>query len=345
VVNGDFEAGLEGWEVSGDERIRAAESQRELGVKWGKKMAGFASIGGDVRRQVLSQTQLSQKIETIPGHTYVLSAWANTAPSGGLRGNTRVRLLADPAGGGEFGGPNCSQWYWTDGKWMRFQHRFLATGQQATIALGLFRWYDADRASAYVDHVTLFDLGPAPAAASDPPTRTATMPSLVLVDPKVEADDRVEAHLSAPPGCVITGIGSRAHYDNVTTMWLRVQPLLPDGTLGQPEQIRGGWEADAGLEAEVLLPPGYVATGFGAAVAPEWDVKRFRVWGRPLLDDGTLGEEKEFRGGADLVSGVEKAVRVSPGRVLISAGLNCMHNDINGIRAASAELIHAATRK
>ena len=49
-------------------------------------------------------------------------------------------------------------------------------------------------------------------------------------------------------------------------------------------------------------------------------------------------EKKEFRGGADLVSGVEREVHTGPGRVLTSAGLNCMHNDINGIRADSAEL-------
>jgi len=113
--------------------------------------------------------------------------------------------------------------------------------------------------------------------------------------------------------------------------------------MGSPEYLRGGWEPDAGLEAQVELPPGYVATGFGAAIAPEWDVKRFRVWGRPLATDGSLGEEKEFRGGADLESGVERQVNLPAGRVLTSAGLNCMHNDINGIKAESAVLVRTAT--
>ncbi|MHC4543939.1 MAG: hypothetical protein ACYTDW_03695 [Planctomycetota bacterium] len=35
--------------------------------------------------------------------------------------------------------------------------------------------------------------------------------SVVLIDHKVEADDKVEAYLKAPPGYVITGLGSRAH--------------------------------------------------------------------------------------------------------------------------------------
>ncbi len=158
----------------------------------------------------------------------------------------------------------------------------------------------------------------------------------MLTNQQVEADDKVEARISAPPGYVITGIGSRAHYDNITTMWLRIQPLLPNGELGPPEHLRSGWEPDAPLEAEVTLPDGYVATGFGAAIAPEWDVKRFRVWGRPLSSSGSLGKEEEFRGGVDRESGVEKQVRLSPGRILTSTGLNCMHNDINGILATSA---------
>ena len=111
---------------------------------------------------------------------------------------------------------------------------------------------------------------------------------------------------------------------------------------GMPGFRSPGWEPDAGLEARIELPAGYVATGFGAGIAPEWDVKRFGVWGRPLLPDGTLGEEKLFRGGGDLKSGFEKAVRLDKGRVLTAAGLNCMFNDANGIRGTSARLSRAS---
>jgi hypothetical protein len=345
VVNGDFEEGWDGGELSGDEEIRAAESRPKIGVKWGRKMAGFTHAASGQRRQVFTKTHLSQKIATVPGHVYVLSAWALTSVGDGPRGDTRVRLFADPGGGRAFEDRHTSQWYWTDGRWMRFQHRWIATADQATIGLGFLRWRDLDRASAYADHVTLYDLGPIARAANDGFDRTAGAPSLVLIDPRTEAADKVEAHLSAPPGHVITGIGARAHYDNVTTIWLRIQPLLPDGTLGPPEELRAGWEPDAGLEAEVKLPPGFIASGFGAAIAPEWDVKRFRVWARPLLPDGSLGKEKEFRGGVDLLSGVERQVRCAPGRVLTSAGLNCMLNDVNGIRATSAVLRPTATAR
>lgn len=343
VTNGDFEDGLAGWKTAGDEEVGTSPSKPNLGVKWGRTMAGWYQVADRDRQQALAKATLSQTVPTQPGNTYVMSAWARTCVEGGSAGNTRVRLFADPDGGDDFGDRNSSQWYWTEGRWMRFEHRWVAASEQSTIGLGLFRWYDTDLSTAHVDHVTVYDLGPIALGSGDPSTQADAIPTFALVAPKIEANDKVEASLSAPPGYVITGIGARAQDDNITTMWLRVQPLLNDGTLGPPEQLRSGWEPDAGLEAQVELPPGYVATGFGAAIAPEWDVKRFRVWGRPLLANGTLGEEKEFRGGADLESGVERQVNLSAGRVLTSAGLNCMHNDINGIKADSAIPVRTAT--
>ncbi|MBC8872832.1 MAG: hypothetical protein H8E44_25645 [Planctomycetes bacterium] len=343
VTNGDFEDGLTGWKIAGDEEIETSPSKPNLGVKWGRAMAGWYHTTDRDRQQALAKATLSQTIATKPGHTYVLSAWARTCVEGGSAGNTRVRLFADPDGGDDFGDRNSSQWYWAEGRWMRFEHRWVASSEQSTIGLGLFRWYDVDLATAHVDFVTVYDLGPVALGSQDATTPLNSPPTFALVEPSTEANDKVEASLQAPPGHVITGIGARAQDDNITTMWLRVQPLLADGTMGTPEYLRGGWEPDAGLEAQVELPPGYVATGFGAAIAPEWDVKRFRVWGRPLAADGSLGEEKEFRGGADLESGVERQVNLPAGRVLTSAGLNCMHNDINGIKAQSAVLVRTAT--
>jgi hypothetical protein len=345
IANHDFEDGLEGWESGGDTPMGVQDAATGVGVKWGRKMAGWVAAADGQRQQVLAKASLSQTIPTQPGNTYVLSVWARTAAERKSRGNTRFRLFADSDGAVTFNDPHSSQWYWTDGLWMRFQHRWTADADRTTIGVGLFRWWDADGSTAVVDHVTVYDLGPAGLQAGDPRARDDShpIPAVGLAHPKLESRDKVEAFLRAPPGYVITGIGSRAQDDNITTMWLRVQPLLPDGTLGPAEEIRGGWEPDSSLEARVELPSGYVATGFGAAVAPEWDVKRFRVWGRPLLPGGTLGEEKEFRGGADLVSGVEREVRLEPGRVLTAAGLNCMLNDVNGIRAESAAVVRSAT--
>jgi len=230
-----------------------------------------------------------------------------------------------------------------DGRWLRFEHRWVARSQQTTVGMGFFRWRDLDLASAYVDHVRVFDLGPAPKTRDDPPVRPRGIPRVVLSGPRVEASERVEAELSAPPGYVITGIGARAAGDNVTTMRIRICPLLTDGTMGAPEEMLGGWELDAGLEANIDLPDGYVATGFGGRIAPEWDVKTFAVWGRPLLPDGTLGDEKEFRAGVEPNGGLERKVRLEEGRVLISAGLRCAFNDVAGISARSARIVRTAT--
>lgn len=340
--NGDFEEQLTGWTVSPQGSVdtpdvgwtgKSEVKKLGMGTRWGDRMAGITHIPTGNRDKAMAESVLSQKVATTPGHAYILSAWVFTDTVKGPPGNITVRLLADPDGDSEFRQHDASQQYWTDGRWMRFEHRFVAAGDKSTIGFEFLRLWDVDRSSAYVDHVSLYDVGP---VAGDSGIR------LELTDAKSEADDKVEAFLRAPTGYVITGIGSRAHEDNITTMWLRVAPLRADGTLGPSEEFRAGYMPDAGLEAKVALPEGYVATGFGAGIAPEWDVKRFGVWARPLNRDGTLGEEKLFRDGKDLTSGFERQVRVAEGRVLTGAGLNCSFNDVNGIRAESMRLSRVA---
>lgn len=346
VVNSDFEEGLEGWRAEPSGVIRAAKEEHRISPPFGRGMTGWTQIAGEKREQVFEKSHLCQAIATTAGHQYVMSAQLHTSVvEGGPRGDTRVRLFADPEGGTDFEGRNASQWYWTDGRWMRFQHRWTAAADRATIGFGFFRWRDLDRASAYVDHVAVFDLGPVARSWEDPPPGGKDIVKLVLVNPRVEAADRVEARLTAPAGHVITGIGARAAADNVTTLRIRVNPLLPDGSLGEPEFMLGGWEADAGLEANIDLPEGYVATGFGARIAPEWDVKTLAVWGRPLQADGTLGEEKEFRAGVEPNGGLEKRVNLAAGRVLTSVGLRCASNDVAGISARSAAIALSATAR
>jgi hypothetical protein len=357
LVNNDFEEGLKGWTATPagilDARdvgalSKSVAKKNGIDTRWGDGIAGLTHTAIRERRQVFEKSTLTQKVSTKPGNVYQLSAMVRThikngtVTDKGLRGDTRVRLFADPKGGTDYEGINSTQFYWTDNKWIRFEHKWIAEKDKSTIGLGFFRWRDLDFAGAYVDHVHVYDLGPSPVVSEALQARSKQAYSVVLNDHKVEADDKVEAYLKAPPGYVITGLGSRAHYDNITTMWLKVQPILPDGNLGEAEELRHGWEPDSHLEAKVELPPGYVATGFGAGIAPEWDVKRLGVWARPLGKDGTLGEEKLFRGGSDLKSGFERAVRLEEGRVLTSAGLNCMLNDVNGIKATSAKITKTA---
>jgi hypothetical protein len=354
LVNGDFEEGMKGWSASPAGRLDVAdvgwtakskEKELGLGTEWGDRMGGFTHVAASDRHEVREKSLLTQEIATKPGHVYVMSANVNTSVVGGAAGDTRVRLFAVAAGASGLDeiGPHSSQWYWTDGEWMRFQHQWRADTDRSVVGFGFFRRLDLDRSSAYVDSIQVYDLGPVSQTVNDAPALAEQVARIVLADRREEANDKVECYLQAPPKYVITGLGARAHADNITTMWMRVQPLLPDGQLGEPEEIRGGWEPGVGLESKIELPPGYVATGFGAGIAPEWDVKRMGVWARPLNPDGSLGEEKLYRGGSDLKSGFEKEVRLEPGRVLTSAGLNCMFNDVNGIKASSSKLMLSAS--
>jgi len=78
-----------------------------------------------------------------------------------------------------------------------------------------------------------------------------------------------------------------------------------DGSLGEPEELRTGWEPDAGLEAQIEFAARLRRHGLQRGIAPEWTSTHGRL-ARPLSKDGTLGEEKLFRGGKDLQSGFEK---------------------------------------
>jgi hypothetical protein len=345
VVNDDFEEGLAGWTATPEKILYATAEEFRVSPPFGKKMAGWTHRAEKSREQVFEQSTLHQTIPTRPGHRYVLSARLHTVVPGGPRGDTRLRLFADPRGGMDFTGLNTSQWYWTEGRWLRFQHQWVAHSDRATIGLGFFRWRDLAQASAYADHVRVFDLGPAEVAFHDPAPVPEALPAVVLQERQVEFAEPVEAALTAPPGYVITGLGARAHEDNITTLWLQVRPLRPDGTLGPAEELRGGWEPDAHLEAQVILPEGYVATGFGGRITPEWDVKTLALWGRPLRADGTLGEEKMCRGGSEPAGGLERQVQLPPGRVLSTVGLNCGFNDLNRIQSSSLALAPTATAR
>ena len=64
VVNDDFEQGLTGWKVAGKDRIYTTASEHTVGVKRGKKMAGWTMIGGRKRQQVFRESSISQRIAT-----------------------------------------------------------------------------------------------------------------------------------------------------------------------------------------------------------------------------------------------------------------------------------------
>lgn len=311
VANASFESGLDGWEVTsvrGSEELRSWLESADLpgpaaaprvSAYVGTHAAGFTHAAGERREQVFTDTLLHRQVATRPGHEYVLSAAVRTSVVRGPRGDTRVRFVA--------GGPDAAtdpdaatQWYWTDGRWMRMRHRWVATSDRSTIGFGFFRWRDLDRASARVDDVRVFDLGPAPLAPDDPPGREATgpfgmhrqEPGRVLVDRGVRGERPAGGvGIEAPPGHVVTGIGWGRRAGRVVTVRIAVRALRPDGALGPRELLRGGPEPDGPLEIFRDLPAGHVATGLGLAPATGASRPRLAIVGRSLGGDGALGDE------------------------------------------------------
>lgn len=174
-----------------------------------------------------------------------------------------------------------------------------------------------------------------------PPSRGAAG-EIRLIERRVEARQKTEAEVDLPPGCVVTGIGARAHVDNLTTLWVRYREVRADGTLGPEREVRRGEEPDHACEALITLPDGWVAVGFGARGAPEWDVATLRVWGRPWdAARGSPGAElRAWSAGREPEAGLEREVLVEAAdRILVGVGLRFHQNDIQGIYARSARAL------
>ncbi len=168
---------------------------------------------------------------------------------------------------------------------------------------------------------------------------------LILIDEHIDAQQKTEIRYNLPDGCVLTGLGFRAAYDNITTMHCRYHRLTGQGKLTEPKEVRLGSEPDHDCEAKVLLPDGWLAVGFGAAGEPEWDVTLLRVWARPLRADGTLGELKEFSNGFKPDRGCERQVILTQSdRAITGAGLRFGQNDITGLYLRSARLFNLDDR-
>jgi len=171
-------------------------------------------------------------------------------------------------------------------------------------------------------------------------TAIVTKADTLLLNERIDCQEITEVRFTAPPGCVITGLGFRAHQDNITTMHCRYHVLTPEGRLTNPQEVRLGYEPDHDCEAKVYLPDGWVAVGFGAAAEPEWDVTLLRVWARRLRSDGTLGELRVFNDGFKPTREPERLVLLAePDRVLTGAGLRFHFNDIIGVYGHSRQIV------
>ncbi len=265
---------------------------------------------------------------TTPGTLYRAQVWIFTQRTG--NGEMRCRIGIDPTGGTD---PGSSNLVWSflvhsDGQWSQIQIDAQATASTITIFLAYSQSGSIGFAINYFD---LVELVPDP---PPPPPCTNGSSEVTLSDRRVDVAEQVEAQYAVPAGYVITGIGARGSAENVSTMLVRQAPLLLDGSLGEPEVVRFGNDPDGPIEALVLLGHCYVAVGYGARAAGEYDIFTLVVWARPILLDGTLGEVEEFRAGYDAYHpSLEREFLAETGRVLTGVGLRMQWSDITGIRA------------
>jgi len=167
-----------------------------------------------------------------------------------------------------------------------------------------------------------------------------SLADLVLFEDRIDSQQKTEIRYDVPNGCVVTGLGFRAAYDNITTMHCRYHRLLPNGKLGEAKEVHLGSEAEHACEAKVMLPDGWVAVGFGAAGEPEWDVTVLRVWARRLNADGKLGEMKTYSDGFKPDRGCEREIIITESdRMMVGAGLRFNHNDIQGVYCRSKRIL------
>ncbi len=77
---------------------------------------------------------------------------------------------------------------------------------------------------------------------------------------------RYEIDYQLPFGYILTGIGVRAHSDEIRTVRLIARQIRPDGSLGPSEEFRTGPAKDADVELRVEAPPGSAIINIGADI-------------------------------------------------------------------------------
>ena len=166
----------------------------------------------------------------------------------------------------------------------------------------------------------------------------SAVPASPLTDYRVDIDQRTEAAYDLPDGYVITGLGFGQRYpDDITTLRVKIQPVGEDGTLGQGVVVRAGVEPEWDLVADLDLPKGWVAVGYGAS--PE----TLAIWAAPLRPDGSLGEPKEFRTGPKPEGALDVSFVAPPGRALTGLGLHRSGDNLKGMRARTAQVFRGVS--
>jgi hypothetical protein len=338
IGNPGFEQDVESippWEEYGDAVVSDPDNNARIyqpptfGINEARE---GTNIYGAARDGIAMSGGIRQRITGLAPGTYsAVSGWVYTSPDHG-----RVRFGVDRAGGDnpEVDGIVFLPFTSSGGEWSRVLLPFVASGSSATLFVE-YRLSGSGFGLAYVDD---FDLVIDPDLSTD--CGVGSRVNLSLGYCGVDIDTGPEAAYTVPPGYVITGLGFRAFFQDVTTIRVAMRELLPDGTLGSPFEVRGGVEPGENLEVNVDLPPCYVMVGFGARAAAETDITTMAVWGRPILTDGSLGPIEEFRSGSEPDHGLENQfIIAAENRAMTGAGLRTSFGDVTGMYVESCEIV------
>jgi hypothetical protein len=122
----------------------------------------------------------------------------------------------------------------------------------------------------------------------------------------------------------ITSIGLRMKKGNIVTMRIGRREVLANRQLGPEERLRFGSNPDGGIEREVVLPPGWVTTGFMVRGKDD-KITHLGLRARFLSGSG-LGSEQIFPAGC--CSHIEANATVSPGFVLTGVGFRAHEDNV-----------------
>lgn len=162
IGNAGFENGLAGWQVEGSDQPKAIEVSGSQG-----SCAGWLATNSQ-NSDNKCDAVVYRKVKVQPGKHYMLSASLFTRQEGQSdnwyarfdNSDLRARLVCDPAGGAEFSGHNSTQWFRTDGRWLRFAKVWQAQSDAITIGVGFSRTRDWEKVVAAADNVSLVEVEP-----------------------------------------------------------------------------------------------------------------------------------------------------------------------------------------
>lgn len=160
IRNPSFEATLAGWrETAALGAVVGPENG--YAPRWGHHMYGWTRRGeGEGSKMVLHQ-----KVAVKRGAWYRWSGWLLTDHIGGRSSDVHIRLVVNPRGGyifDEESGTRYSQWYCTEGRWVRGAIVFQAKADNIVVGAQLEQRWSQAKNSLYVDEFALAELPGAP---------------------------------------------------------------------------------------------------------------------------------------------------------------------------------------